>query len=206
MLAAMPIRTALYLRPSADGISIAQQEGTLTKVARDQHWSVVATYEDAGSLGPKGGMSRSALSRALADAAVGKFDMLASLSADRLAESLVRFAEVTRSLQAAGVGLYLHEQGIDTRSKRDAGFYEAMQAGSKVDQAIRAGRIKEGWHRANRYGTQSGRPMGRPKVGPAVEQHILALRSEGLGIRATAQRAGVGVSVVQRVIREAGEA
>jgi DNA invertase Pin-like site-specific DNA recombinase len=46
-----------------------------------------------------------------------------------------------------------------------------------------------------------GKVLGRPKAAPEVEERILELAAEGTGKVKTARMLGIGVSVVQRIIR-----
>jgi hypothetical protein len=46
---------------------------------------------------------------------------------------------------------------------------------------------------------EQGKVLGRPTVGPEKENAVRACLSQGLGLIKTAQRVGVGVSVVQRI-------
>ena len=56
-------------------------------------------------------------------------------------------------------------------------------------------RVQAGLQRAR----AQGKTLGRPRLGSDIEARILALRSDGMGIRRIARELGVGVSVVQRV-------
>jgi DNA invertase Pin-like site-specific DNA recombinase len=49
-----------------------------------------------------------------------------------------------------------------------------------------------------------GKQLGRPRVTEQREEQIRALRAGGMGIRKVAREVGVGVSVVQRVVGQAG--
>ena len=61
-------------------------------------------------------------------------------------------------------------------------------------------RIRAGLAKGKAKGTKSGNPIGRPSVSPEIEQAILRLRREGVGLVKIAKTVGCGVSVVQRVV------
>ena len=63
-------------------------------------------------------------------------------------------------------------------------------------------RVKSGMARAKERGTKSGNPIGRPVVSSDIEERILQLRGEGMGMIKIAREVGCGVSVVQRITRE----
>lgn len=81
------MRVALYLRVSTDeqareGTSIRSQKESLLAYARSQLWEVAGIYEDEGQSG--GTLDRQELRRALADARMGRFDVLLVWKLDRL--------------------------------------------------------------------------------------------------------------------------
>src|SRR5687768_17509585 len=110
----MPLRVAFYLRVSTGEQSTANQRLELEAVARARNWTVVAVYEDQGVSGAKGRHHRPQLDRLLKDALRGRFDLLAAWAVDRLGRSLQDLVATLGDLQAAGVGLYLHRQAVDT--------------------------------------------------------------------------------------------
>lgn len=195
---AMGTHVAIYVRPASDGISIADQVAGLKEVARRHQWTVVGTYEDGGSSGGVAGSNRPALAQALRDAEMGRHDKLVVWSVDRLAESLTKLDEAVSAMGKAKVSLYVHRRLLDTDSKPGAHFFSIVKAAAELDREIRSGSIKEGLRRSSKSGTQTG----RPRLAPDVERQIRDLRARGLGIRATASRAKVGVSAVQRIVRE----
>ena len=58
-------------------------------------------------------------------------------------------------------------------------------------------RVNAGLARARAQGKQ----LGRPRVSAKIERGIRRQRSKGLGIQKIAREVGVGVSVMQRVVR-----
>jgi len=48
------------------------------------------------------------------DALAGKFDIVAAWSVDRLGRSVLHLAQFVEDMRAAGVGLFLLKQGIDS--------------------------------------------------------------------------------------------
>jgi hypothetical protein len=71
---------------------------------------------------------------------------------------------------------------------------------AEFERAMIQERIKAGLARAKRHGTESGRPIGRPRVAPDVERRVLALRRKGHGIVRIAKEVGCGVGTVQRIV------
>jgi len=72
---------------------------------------------------------------------------------------------------------------------------------AEFEREIIRERVGAGIARARVKGTKSGRPFGRPAVGPRKIAAVRAELAKGAGILKTARLVGVGVSVVQRVRR-----
>jgi DNA invertase Pin-like site-specific DNA recombinase len=64
-------------------------------------------------------------------------------------------------------------------------------------------RINAGMARARATGTKSGKPIGRGRIGPKIEDAIRASLTSGKGILKTARECRVGSSTVQRMIKAA---
>ncbi len=108
------MRVAIYARVSTDGQSVNAQLAELREVADRRGWEIVHEYTDRGISGAKGRDQRPALDTMLKAATRREFDMLAAWSVDRLGRSLQHLVAGLGDLRAAGVGLYLHKQGLDT--------------------------------------------------------------------------------------------
>ena len=152
-------------------------------------------YEDQGISGSKGREARPGLDRLHRDCARGKADVVMARSIDRLGRSLHHVVSLMAELCELGVGLYLHQQAVD--SSTPAG--KAMLAMGGVFAEFKRGmiveRVKAGLARAR----AQGKRIGRPKVSAQIERAIRQRRAKGLGLVKIARELGVGVSVVQRV-------
>lgn len=103
-------------------------------------------------------------------------------------------------LHAKGVGLYLHQQGVDTTVPGGKALFQMMGVFAGFERAMIRERVNAGLARARAEGKQ----LGRPRTTPEVEKRIQrALRVGGKGIQKIAREVGVGVSVVQRIKDEA---
>jgi DNA invertase Pin-like site-specific DNA recombinase len=75
---------------------------------------IAKVYQDAGISGAKGREKPPGLDAMLKGVARRDFDLVAASSVDRLGRSLQDLVGTLGELHAKGVGLYLHQQGIDT--------------------------------------------------------------------------------------------
>jgi DNA invertase Pin-like site-specific DNA recombinase len=130
----------------------------------------------------------------------GRFDVVAAWSVDRLGRSLPDLLATLGEVKAAGVHLYLHQQGIDTSTPAGEAMYQMLGVFAQFERAMIQERVKSGMARAR----AQGKRFGRPTLGADVEASIRKLRKQGHGIQRIAREVGCGVSVVQRVVNAAG--
>ena len=197
----MTKRVAFYLRVSTGEQTTENQRRELEAIARHRGWHVVAVYEDLGISGAKGRDKRPQLDRMLKDAVRGKFDILAAWAVDRLGRSLQDLVGTLGELRAAGVGLFLHQQALDTTTPSGRAMFGMLSVFAEFERAMIQERVKVGLARAR----ATGKRLGRPKV-PADEKGILAAVKDGLSIRKAARQFDVTPAKVQRLISQAGAA
>jgi DNA invertase Pin-like site-specific DNA recombinase len=127
-----------------------------------------------------------------------EFDLVAAWSVDRLGRSLRDLIGFLQELHGAGVDLYLHQQALDTTTPGGKAMFQMMGVFAEFERSMISERVKSGLARAK----SNGKTLGRPKVSGEVEEQILALREQGLGILKIGKELGVGTSTVQRVISQ----
>lgn len=189
-------RAALYLRVSTGSQTTDNQRLELEAVAGRLGWTVADVFEDAGISGAKGRDRRPQFDRLCRDAARRRFDIVMAWSVDRLGRSLQDLVAFLGDLQASGVDLYLHQQGLDTSTPSGRAMFQMLGVFAEFERGMIRERVNAGLARARR----EGKRLGRPTVPADTERAILAdLRAGGIGMRRIAAKHGVGVSVVQRV-------
>jgi DNA invertase Pin-like site-specific DNA recombinase len=189
----------LYLRVSSDEQTIENQRIVLTEVAERKGWRVVAEFADDGIGGAKGRDKRPGFDRLHKAIMRREIDVVAAWSVDRLGRSLHDLVAFLSELHAAGVDLYLDRLGLDTSTPAGHAMFQMLGVFAEFERAIRVERTNAGIAKARVYGTRSGKPFGRPRVGRQKEAAIRAALASGKGIHTTARECGVGRSVVQRV-------
>ena len=191
-------RVAVYVRVSTDKQTTENQARELAAVATQRGWEIVGTYEDAGVSGAKGRDQRPAFDRLVKDAARGKFDLIAAWSVDRLGRSLQDLVGFLSELNAVGVGLYLHQQALDTTTPSGRAMFQMCGVFAEFERSMIVERVNAGLARAK----EQGKVLGRPKVLASVEADIRAALAGGDGVLKVAKAHGVGTSVVQRLKAE----
>jgi DNA invertase Pin-like site-specific DNA recombinase len=159
-------------------------------------WQIVGEYVDHGVSGSKGRDRRPQFDALCKGAVRREFDIVMAWSVDRLGRSLQHLISFLGEVQAKGVDLYLHQQGIDTTTPAGKAMFQMCGVFAEFERAMIQERVKAGLARA----VARGKKLGRPPVSAKIEDEIRAARKEGKGIRKIATEIGVGVSVVQRVV------
>ncbi len=191
-------RAAIYLRVSTDRQTTENQSRELYAIVVQRGWIVTAVYEDAGISGAKGREQRPGLDALLKDAGRGKFDVAMAWSVDRLGRSLPDLLATMSALQAAGADLYLHQQGVDTRTPAGRAMFGMLGVFAEFERSLLRERVIAGLDRARARGVRLGPPR-------TPEPRLAALRAElarGTGLHKAARLAGTGVSTAQRIRRE----
>jgi DNA invertase Pin-like site-specific DNA recombinase len=187
----------LYLRVSTTkGQTVDNQRRELEAIAKRSGWKVVTTFQDAGISGAKGRDTRPGLDRLLKAATRREFELVAAWSVDRLGRSLQDLVATLTELHALGVGLYLHQQAVDTTTPAGKALFQMAGVFAEFEREMIRERINAGLARAK----AEGRKLGRRPVGAEVEKRIRELRALGTGILKIGREVGVGTSVVQRVV------
>jgi DNA invertase Pin-like site-specific DNA recombinase len=193
-------RVGLYLRVSSDTQSTENQLRDLATVAEQRGWQVAGVYEDRGISGATGRAGRPQFDRLAKDAMRGQLDIVAAWSLDRVGRSLHHVIGFLADLNEQGVGLYFHQQAVDSTTAAGKAMLAMCGVFAEFERSMIVERINAGLRRAR----AQGKRLGRPRVSPRVEAAIRRHRSRGLGIMRIARELRTGVSVVQRVVAAMG--
>ncbi len=190
-------RIAFYVRVSTDGQTIENQVLELGAVAKRHGWKNVKVFKDEGISGSKGRNGRpgfDALHKAIARREV---DLVATWSVDRLGRSLQDLVGFLEELQSKGVGLYLHQQGIDTTTPAGKMLFQMMGVFAEFERTMIQERIHAGLRRAK----ASGKVLGRPRtMTPKQAARIRTLRVDGMSFRRIAKETRQSLGAVQRAL------
>jgi len=121
-------------------------------------------------------------------------------SVDRLGRSLQDLVEFLSQIHSLHIDLYLHQQGLDTRSPSGKAMFGMMGVFAEFEPAMIQERVRAGLARARSEGKQ----LGRPRINGATENAIRAAlkRKDRPGVRQIAASFGVSAGTVQRISRE----
>jgi DNA invertase Pin-like site-specific DNA recombinase len=192
-------RAVLYLRVSTLDQTTANQERELRQVAERAGWQIERVYKDRGISGGKGKDKRPEFNALHKAAARREFDVVMAWSVDRLGRSLQDLVGFLSEIHAAGVDLFLHQQGIDTTSPGGKAMLQMLGVFAEFERSIIQERVRAGLRRAK----AEGKLLGRPRIAPELEARIPALKAPARteGGRKIAKRFGVDPGTVQRISR-----
>ena len=194
-------RAVLYLRVSTLDQTTANQERELRQVAERASWQIVHVYKDHGISGAKGRDRRPAFD-ALHKAAVRReFDVVMAWNVDRLGRSLQDLVGFLAQLHAAGVDLFLHQQGLDTTTPGGKAMFQMLGVFAEFERSIIQERVRAGLRRAVSEGKQLGRPRIAADLERSISAALKARKETGDSVRKIAARFGVDPSTVQRISR-----
>ena len=151
-------RAVLYLRVSTLDQTTANQERELRQVAERAGWQIVHVYKDHGISGAKGMDKRPQFDALHKAAARREFDVVMAWSVDRLGRSLQDLVGFLSEIHAAGVDLFLHQQGIDTTTPGGKAMFQMLGVFAEFERSIIQERVRAGLRRAKAEGKQLGRP------------------------------------------------
>jgi DNA invertase Pin-like site-specific DNA recombinase len=188
----MMIRAALYARYSSDqqnAASIADQLSLCRERAACEGWQVEGVYEDAAISGASV-ILRPGIQRLLADARVGKFDIVLTEALDRISRDQADVATLYKHLQFARVPLVTLAEG--EINELHVGLKGTMNALFLKDLAKKT-------HRGLRGRVEKGFSAGAVGYGYRM---VRRLTSEGELVRGEREIDSAQALIVERVFRE----
>lgn len=196
------MRAAIYARVSTADQTTDNQVRELTAWAARAGHDVVNVYQDQGISGTKGRNKRPAFDALLKAAVRREVDMIAVWSTDRLGRSMPDLIEVLQTLQATGVGLYIHTQALDTSTPSGRALFQMMGVFAELEREMIVGRVRAGLARARAQGTRSGKPIGRPSLPHKVRDAAHAALLSGASVRGASRASGASLGAVSTMRKE----
>jgi DNA invertase Pin-like site-specific DNA recombinase len=157
----MPKHVALYVRCSTEEQTTENQGRELRVVAERHGWIVSGVFDDAGISGGVARADRPAMKCLLRAVARREVDMVAAWSVDRLGRSLLDLLGFLAELHSKKVGLYLHQQGLDTSTPAGRANFQMLGLFAEFERAMTKERVLSGMARARTSGTKSGKASVR---------------------------------------------
>ena len=188
-------KVAIYARVSTDSQTVENQLQELHAVAQRNGWIVVSVHTDEGISGAKGRDKRPGYDALLTGVARKDYEMIACWSVDRLGRSLPHLVAFLGDIQAKGVDLYLHQQGLDTSTPSGRAMFGMLGVFAEFERSMIRERVMAGLRRTSK---KSGR---KPMANDRAEAIKRSLR-DGVGIRGTARLHKASTTTVTKIARE----
>jgi putative DNA-invertase from lambdoid prophage Rac len=189
-------RVALYCRVSTGGQSTDMQADELRRLAEARGWQVAAVVEEKIS----GRKLRPARERLIAEAKAGAYDAIMVWKLDRWGRSTADLVSSIRDLDESGVTFVSMKDGIDLSTSAGRLVANVLASIAEFEADGIRERVTAGLRHAQRHGTRSGKPIGRPPTVVAHTTEIRALANQGVSIAEIARRVGIGYASAHRVI------
>ncbi len=196
----MSTRVALYLRVSTEEQTLDNQRPEVEQLAR-QRGAIVAEYEETASAAKH----RPAHERLMNDARRGAFDVLAIWALDRFGRSMVGNLQDVLELDRVGVRVTsVRESWLDTSGPTRSLLVAVFSWVAEQERTRLVERTRAGMQRAAKYGTKSGKCIGRPqRIDRPTVTHALAMRAAGRSVRQIAVALKIPRSTLAGAMAEA---
>ncbi len=186
-------KVAIYVRVSTSGQTVENQERELTAHCQRQGWQVFKVYRDEGFSGAVA--DRPALKEMMADARLGKFNLLVVWKIDRLARSISHLLEVLTELKGLGIGFVSLTEAINTETAQGRMIANFLGSIAEFERELVVERVRSGMDRAKAAGVR----IGRPRAGFDVNEAI-RLKQDGQSWSQVAKSVGASSATVRRIV------
>lgn len=202
------MKVATYCRVSTDRDDQAnsfesQRRYFKEYIDRQPDWELYQVYADEGITGTST-KKRVAFNHMIADAHLGKFQLILTKEVSRFSRNILDTISYTRELKALGVGVVFMNDGINSLEPDAELRLSIMGSMAQEESRKTSSRVK--WGQTRRM--EQGVVFGRSLLGYDVKEGHITVNQEGAEIiRQIFYKYGVekkGTSVIARELREAG--
>ena len=181
----------------------SQQRYFRAYIDRQPEWELYQIYADEGITGTST-KKRAAFNQMIADARMGKFELILTKEVSRFSRNILDTIAYTRELKALGVGVLFMNDGISTLEPDAELRLSIMGSIAQEESRKTSSRVK--WGQTRRM--EQGVVFGRSLLGYDVKDGRLTVNPEGAElVRLIFHKYGVeqkGATVIARELREAG--
>jgi len=135
----------------------------------------------------------------MADARRGLFDVVIVWRFDRFARSDKQLVLALEELHSLGIDFISHQEALDTNTPMGRMVFTVIAAMAELERAIIRERVMAGLEHAERNGTKSGKPVGRPKAVVDGDKVVQLRETEKLSWPEIARKTHSSSGTVRRV-------
>ena len=126
-----------------------------------------------------------------------EFDLVMFWAVDRASRNLKHLVEMMSDLDAKNVGMYFHQQAIDTTTPSGRAMISMAGVFAEFERSMLRERVLASHARAKSEGKTIGRPT---QINDALKTSVKLLREQGMGIKKIAKELNVGVGTIYKVL------
>ena len=190
-------KVCIYARNSVSTSNPENQIIELRKIAERFGWSIVREYVDVGISGSKGREDRPQFNQMMNSATRREVDGVMFWAVDRASRNLTHLVQMMNDLDAKNVGMYFHQQSIDTSTPSGKAMIQMAGVFAEFERSMTRERILASHERAKAEGKTIGRPSA---ISDGLIKSIQFMREKNTGIKRIAKELGVGVGTVYKVL------
>ena len=190
-------KVSIYARVSVASSNPENQLVELRSVAERNGWVIIKEYVDHGISGAKGRDQRPEFDACLKSAIRKEVDMVMFWAVDRASRNLTDLVTMMDELNAKNVGMYFHQQAIDTTTPSGKAMIQMAGVFASFERSMLRERILASHARARAEGKTIGRPS---MLNDGLISSVKFMREKGLGIKRIAKELGIGVGTVYKAI------
>jgi DNA invertase Pin-like site-specific DNA recombinase len=194
----LTLRAAFYTRVSTNDQSTESQKREMLELAARRKWEVVEVFTDQGISGAKGREHRPGLDAMLKAALNREFDVIMVWAVDRLGRSLNNLIHTLQDLDKAKVGLYIHQQNLDTTTPAGRAMFQMLGVFAEFERSMIQTRVKSGMAKMKAEGRKPG-PKGIEHSAPELYENVVKMLKEGIPPWRIHQQTRAGHSTVLRI-------
>lgn len=187
--------TAVYVRVSTKDQRTDSQLRELKQYCQQRGWKKVEFFVDRIS-GEKS--TRPELDRMVKELRSGRLERVVTYKLDRLGRSITHLCLLVDEMTRLDIPLVCSSQGIDTSGNNPCGKFQldVLKAVCEFERNLIRDRVNIGLAAARARGVRLGRPTSLHKRA----DEIMALKRQGMGLRAISRELGMAVSSVHSVL------
>lgn len=154
---------AVYARVStAEDRELQNPESQLIKIRQYAEFKELKIVKEYVEYASGADDNRPILQQMLDDAKRGHFKTILVFKIDRLSRSTYKLFNIMQDMKEEKVNVVSVTEGLDTNSRLSEGIFLMLGIVAGWEREGIVERVNAGMARAKRYGTKSGRPIGRP--------------------------------------------
>jgi len=191
------MKAVLYARVSTAHQTVENQLLELRAAAQRLGYSIAAELSDQAISGTKGRHDRPGFNRLHHMIQRREIDVVMSWSIDRLGRSIQDLVSFMKDVEAAGVGLYIHQQAINTATPAGRMVFGIFSSLGEYERELIRDRIHAGLARAKSEGRKLGRPTN---VNDGTRAAVFELRNRGMALHKIAKTLRIGVGTTSKIL------